>query len=123
AMYLDKPMRDHTLLQGITRTNRTYGDKKTHGLIVDYLGVFDDVAKSLEFDEQGFRSVVANIAALKDLLPEAMQKCLAFFPGVDRSHTGYEGLMAAQDCLPNNDVRDAFATDYSMLGALWEAIS
>ncbi len=39
AMYLDKPMRDHTLLQGITRTNRTYGDKKTHGLIVDYLGV------------------------------------------------------------------------------------
>src|ERR1700694_2702649 len=61
AMYLDKPMRDHTLLQAITRTNRTYGDKKTHGLIVDYLGVFDDVAKSLSFDEEGFRRVVANI--------------------------------------------------------------
>jgi type I restriction enzyme R subunit len=50
AMYLDKPMRDHTLLQAITRTNRTYGQKKTHGLIVDYLGVFDDVASALEFD-------------------------------------------------------------------------
>ena len=37
AMYLDKPMRDHTLLQAITRTNRTYGEMKTHGLIVDYL--------------------------------------------------------------------------------------
>ena len=123
AMYLDKPLRDHTLLQAICRTNRTYGDKKTHGLIVDYLGVFDDVAKALEFDEKGFRSVVGNIAGLKDQLPKAMQACLAFFPGVDRTQTGYEGLMAAQECLPTNEVRDAFAAEYSVLGKLWEAIS
>ncbi|HNF97979.1 MAG TPA: type I restriction endonuclease subunit R, partial [Pseudomonadota bacterium] len=123
AMYLDKPLRDHTLLQAICRTNRTYGDKKTHGLIVDYLGVFDDVAKALEFDEKGFRRVVGNIAGLKDQLPEAMQKCLAFFPGVDRTQAGYEGLMAAQECLPTNDVRDAFAAEYSVLGRLWEALS
>jgi type I restriction enzyme R subunit len=123
AMYLDKPLRDHTLLQAICRTNRTYGDKKTHGLIVDYLGVFDDVAKALEFDEKGFRSVVGNIAGLKDQLPKAMQACLAFFPSVDRTQTGYEGLMAAQECLPTNEVRDAFAAEYSVLGKLWEAIS
>lgn len=123
AMYLDKPLRDHTLLQAICRTNRTYGDKKTHGLIVDYLGVFDDVAKALEFDEKGFRSVVGNIEGLKDQMPEAVQKCLAFFPGIDRTQTGYEGLMAAQECLPNNDVRDAFAAEYTVLGKLWEAIS
>ncbi len=43
AQYLDKPLRDHTLLQAICRTNRTYPDK-THGLVVDYLGIFDDVA-------------------------------------------------------------------------------
>ena len=66
AMYLDKPMRDHTLLQAITRTNRTYGGMKTHGLIVDYLGVFDDIAKSLEFDEEGFRRVIADIARLNN---------------------------------------------------------
>jgi type I restriction enzyme R subunit len=123
AMYLDKPLRDHTLLQAICRTNRTYGDKKTHGLIVDYLGVFDDVAKALEFDEKGFKDVVGNIAGLKDKLPEAIQKCLAFFPGVDRTQSGYEGLMTAQECLPNNEVRDRFAAEYSVLGKLWEAIS
>ena len=123
ALYLDKPMRDHTLLQAITRTNRTYGALKTHGLIVDYLGVFDDVAKSLEFDEEGFRQVVSDIENLKVKLPEAMQKCLAYFPGVDRALSGYEGLIAAQDCLPNNEVRDAFAGDYSELSNLWEAIS
>jgi type I restriction enzyme R subunit len=123
AMYLDKPMRDHTLLQAICRTNRTYSDTKTHGIIVDYLGVFDDVAKAIEFDEKGFQRVVGNIEGLKSQLPESVQKCLAFFPGVDRTHTGYEGLMAAQDCLPNNDVRDAFAAEYLVLGKLWEAIS
>ena len=123
AMYLDKPMRDHTLLQAITRTNRTYGDMKTHGLIVDYLGIFDDVAKSLEFDEAGFRRVVSDIEGLKTKLPEAMQKCLAYFPGVDRSVSGYEGLILAQECLPNNEVRDAFAGDYSFLAGLWEALS
>ena len=123
AMYLDKPMRDHTLLQAITRTNRTYGDKKTHGLIVDYLGVFDDVAKSLQFDEEGFRKVVSDVKGLKAKLPAAMQKCLAYFPDVDRTVSGYEGLIAAQQCLPNNDVRDAFAADYSLLSQLWEAIS
>lgn len=123
AMYLDKPMRDHTLLQAITRTNRTYGDKKSHGLIVDYLGIFDDVAKSLEFDEEGFRRVVSDIVNLKTKFPAAMQKCLAYFAGVDRSLDGYEGLIAAQECLPNNDVRDAFAADYSYLSSLWEAIS
>jgi type I restriction enzyme R subunit len=123
AMYLDKPLRDHTLLQAICRTNRPYGEAKTHGLIVDYLGVFDDVAQAIQFDEKGISKVVANISELVGKLPEAVQKCLAYFPGVDRTVAGYEGLIAAQDCLPNNDTRDRFAEDYSYLGRLWEAIS
>jgi type I restriction enzyme R subunit len=123
AMYLDKPLRDHTLLQAICRVNRTYSEQKTHGLIVDYLGIFDDVAKALEFDDKSMTAVVSNIQELKDRLPEAMQKCLAFFAGVDRAVEGYEGLIAAQQCLPNNEVRDNFAGAYSLLGKLWEAIS
>jgi len=123
AMYLDKPLRDHTLLQAICRVNRTYSEQKTHGLIVDYLGIFDDVAKALEFDDKSVTAVVSNIQELKDRLPEAMQKCLAFFAGVDRTVEGYEGLIAAQQCLPNNEVRDNFAAEYSLLNKLWEAIS
>ena len=56
-------------------------------------------------------------------LPEAMQKCLAFFAGCDRSVQGYEGLIAAQQCLPNNEVRDNFAAEYSVLNKIWEALS
>ncbi len=123
AMYLDKPLRDHTLLQAICRTNRPYGESKTHGLIVDYLGVFDDVAQAIQFDEEGITRVVTNINELVHKLPAAMDKCLAYFPEVDRTVGGYEGLIAAQQCLPNNDVRDRFAADYSYLSRLWEAIS
>lgn len=106
VMYLDKPMKDHNLLQALSRTNRTFGQEKTHGLIVDYIGIFDDVAKALDFDEKAVQQVVSNIEELRKALPVQVQKCLAFFPHVDRGVGGYEGLMAAQQCLPTNEVRD-----------------
>lgn len=123
VMYLDKPMKDHNLLQAICRTNRTLGQEKTHGLIVDYIGIFDDVARALDFDEKAVQQVVSNIDELRKALPVQMQKCTAFFPNVDRSVGGYEGLMAAQQCLPNNEARDQFAAEYSVLGTIWEALS
>jgi len=123
TMYLDKPLRDHTLLQAICRTNRPYGQAKSHGLIVDYLGVFDDVAQAIQFDEEGITRVITNISQLKKKLPEAIQACLVHFPDVDRTLVGYEGLIAAQECLPNNETRDRFAADCSYLSRLWEAIS
>ena len=123
VMYLDKPLRDHNLLQAICRTNRTFGQEKTHGLIVDYIGIFDDVAQALAFDEKSVRQVVSNIDELRKVLPMKVQKCLAFFPGVDRTVGGYEGLVAAQQCLPNNEVRDNFAAEYNVLANIWEALS
>ena len=122
VMYLDKPMKDHNLLQAICRTNRVYPGK-THGLIVDYLGIFDDVATALDFDEKAVQKVITNLDELKKELPGVVVKCLAFFPRVDRTVGGYEGLIAAQDCLPDNETRDKFAAEYSVLSRLWEALS
>ncbi|HSH29004.1 MAG TPA: HsdR family type I site-specific deoxyribonuclease [Thiohalobacter sp.] len=122
VMYLDKPMKDHNLLQAICRTNRVYTGK-THGLIVDYLGIFDDVATALDFDEKAVQKVITNLDDLKKELPGVVAKCLAFFPGVDRTVGGYEGLIAAQDFLPDNETRDKFAAEYSVLSRLWEALS
>ena len=122
VMYLDKPMRDHNLLQAICRTNRVYPNK-THGLIVDYLGIFDDVASAMDFDEKAVLKVITNLEELKKELPGQVTKCLAFFPKVDRSVGGYEGLIAAQDCLPDNESRDKFAAEYTVLSRLWEALS
>ena len=48
TMYIDKPMRGHTLMQTIARVNRVYKDKPG-GLIVDYLGIASDLKKALSF--------------------------------------------------------------------------
>jgi len=46
TIYLDKPMKNHTLMQTIARANRVFEDKN-NGLIVDYVGVFRDLQKAL----------------------------------------------------------------------------
>lgn len=128
VMYLDKPLKEHNLLQAICRTNRVYARSadrpaKTHGLIVDYIGVFDEVARSMTVVNEEIMRVVTKLEGLREKFAPAMETCLAYFPNVDRSVAGYEGLMAAQQCLPNNDVRDHFAADFLVLSQLWEALS
>src|SRR5436305_5564661 len=62
TVYLDKPMRNHTLMQPIARANRVFRNRenglKVNGLIVDYLGIFNDLRKALAIyaasqDQQG----------------------------------------------------------------------
>ena len=123
VMYLDKPMKDHTLLQAICRTNRVFNQEKTYGLIVDYIGIFDDVAKALFFDSESVEKVITNIESVKGKVPEMVAACIAFFPGVDRTRDDWEGLVAAQDCLPDNETKDNFGAHYRALNRVWNALS
>lgn len=52
-----------------------------------------------------------------------MRKCLSYFMGVDRTIDGWEGLIAAQECLPNNKIKDEFGADYKVLNRAWDALS
>jgi type I restriction enzyme R subunit len=122
VMYLDKPLKEHNLLQAICRVNRPYPEKD-HGLIVDYIGVFDNVQKALDFDMEEMQKVVSNINKLKKELPKGMENCLSYFKNIDRSLEGYEGLLEAQDALKTKKLKDKFAADYSYLNKHWEAIS
>ena len=119
CMYLDKPMRDHTLLQAICRTNRKYTVDKKCGLIVDFVGVFDNVAKSLAFDEETVKTVVKNIDEIKALIPNFLQECLDYFPGVDRTIGGWEGLQAAQQCLLDDT---PYQSDYTWLAQVYQSV-
>lgn len=123
VMYLDKPMKDHNLLQAICRTNRTYDSGKTHGLIVDYIGIFDNVANALNFDEEGMKKVITNIEEVKKQLPKLVGDCTDFFITVDRSQDDWEMLLEAQQCLPNNETKDRFAAYFRVLTRAWEALS
>jgi type I restriction enzyme R subunit len=47
TMYVDKPMRDHNLMQAIARVNRVFRDKEG-GLVVDYIGIAAELRKALK---------------------------------------------------------------------------
>ncbi len=102
TMYLDKSLKDHTLLQAICRTNRKFPNK-TFGRIVDYFGVFDDAAKALEFDEEVMKKVITNLSSQLEELPRIMANNLAHFEGVDRTVEGFDGLQVAQDAINTNE--------------------
>jgi type I restriction enzyme R subunit len=77
AMYLDKPMRDHTLLQAIARVNRPYENeqqelRKPHGFVLDFIGIFDNLEKALAFDSDEINAVVKDLALLKHLFANKM---------------------------------------------------
>ena len=62
CMYLDKPMRDHVLLQAIARVNRPYVDangvQKRVGLVIDFVGVLRELKKALRFDSSHVSGVI-----------------------------------------------------------------
>jgi len=84
TMYLDKPMKGHTLMQAIARVNRIYKDKPG-GLIVDYLGVAADLREALAFySESGGRGdpIVLQEEAVK-ALKEKLDVVRSMFDGFD----------------------------------------
>lgn len=123
CMYLDKPMKDHTLLQAVCRTNRTYDAQKKCGLVVDYVGVFENVYKALNFDEESVQTAIKNIDEIKKMVPGWLQDCLDFFPGIDRTLGGFAGLEAAQECLRDEKKKDSFCAHYNRLHKAWEVCS
>ena len=123
CMYLDKPMKDHTLLQAVCRTNRVYEAQKKCGLIVDYVGVFDNYANSLRFDEESVKTVITNIKEVKEKIPGFVKDCLDFFPGVDRTIGGFQGLQEAQEKLKDDNVKAQFGAHYTRLHKAWEVVA
>jgi type I restriction enzyme R subunit len=81
TIYLDKPMRNHTLMQTIARANRVWRDKP-NGLIVDYIGVFRDLQRALaiygatvEGGDIPIRDKAGLIAELEAAITEAVEFC------------------------------------------------
>lgn len=127
VMYLDKPLRAHTLFQAITRTNRTWTNpetkqEKTAGLVIDYIGLGAEIAKAVQIRrrEGGEKIGVDEIATLQKELRGALETALDRFNGVDRSNSSFAALMAAQERLADKGERDQFAREYLTAQSLYE---
>lgn len=103
VMYLDKPLKEHNLLQAIARTNRTY-DKKDYGLIIDYFGVSTFLEKALGiFTKQDIQGALFPIDSEIPRLESRHRSAMRFFDYIRK-----DDLESCLDVLEPEDVRQQF---------------
>jgi type I restriction enzyme R subunit len=128
AMYLDKPMRDHVLLQAVARVNRPYIDdldvRKRVGLIVDFVGILGQLKKALRFDSDAVKGALEDLDVLMADLLEKLATATAEYLQVDGTVTAdaqLESLVYKRFIEP--DARSAFFDEYKDIENLWEILS
>lgn len=123
VMYLDKPLRDHNLLQAIARTNRPLPSmKKRTGVVVDYFGVFANLERALNFDESIREESLIDWEALRGTVAGEVARCMEVFQGISPAETR-ECLLAALRRLRDPEAAKNFEHDFRSLERLWEALS
>jgi type I restriction enzyme R subunit len=128
CMYLDKPMRDHVLLQAIARVNRPYVDangiQKRVGLVFDFVGVLRELRKALKFDSADVSGVIENLdLLLKDLLEKIEQARADYLEGDDSGGPDERLEKMIYGRFLDQEPRKAFFDAYKDIEALWEILS
>ncbi len=128
AMYLDKPMRDHTLLQAIARVNRPYENEaqemvKPHGFVLDFVGIFDKLEKALSFDSEEVNAVIKDLALLKTLFKNKMQSQSAAYLTLITRNFDDKDVDTLIEHFRDKERRKAFFKFYKEIEMLYEIIS
>jgi type I restriction enzyme R subunit len=129
CMYLDKPMRDHVLLQAIARVNRPYEDaagvEKPCGLIVDFVGVLRELKKALAFDSDDVSGVIEDLdllfARFTELMDGPGREYLKPMGGNVASDAALEKLL--YQTFLTKEKRQEFAEFYKEVEGLYEILS
>jgi type I restriction enzyme R subunit len=126
CMYLDKPMRDHVLLQAIARINRPYEDEsgvvKPFGFVMDFVGVFEMLKKALAFDSDIVASVIQNVDVLKQLFAKLMSESA---PKYMAQASGWDDKAKerAIEALKTKDAREDFFRFFRQVQTLYNILS
>jgi type I restriction enzyme, R subunit len=131
AMYLDKPMRDHTLLQAIARVNRPYeveeGDgretRKPHGFVLDFIGIFDKLEKALAFDSDEINAIVKDLGLLKVLFKNKMEQKAPRYLKLVTHGFNDKDVDDLIEHFRDKDRRKEFFKEFKELEMLYEIIS
>ena len=127
CMYLDKPMRDHVLLQAIARVNRPYEDKegrqKPCGLIVDFIGVFKSLQKALSFDPDEVNAVIEDLDCLMQKFKSMMETDMKLYLSVTAK--GADKLLEklVYETLLDTEERKKFFDKFKEIETLYEILS
>lgn len=117
VMYLDRPLKDHTLLQAIARTNRPYPNKKC-GIILDYCGVLKKLSQALNFNEEEIEDALIDYDQLKEQLPKLIKEFFAVFKDCESKNPN--GII---DFIIRNDKGEEFKDTYRQLQITFDTLS
>ncbi|MDE2181294.1 MAG: type I restriction endonuclease subunit R, partial [candidate division NC10 bacterium] len=127
CMYLDKPMRDHTLLQAIARVNRPCQDedgvKKPAGFVLDFVGIFEKLEKALAFDSDTVASVIQNLDVLKERFATLMAAEAPTYLALCESPIDDKAVERAIDAFADKEQRERFYKFFTDTETLYEIIS
>jgi len=127
CMYLDKPMRDHVLLQAISRVNRPYEDdegrKKSSGFVLDFVGIFDNLEKALAFDSKDIEGIVRDIQILKNRFENEMKLGREKYLTLIKGKTQDKAVEAALEHFRDEEERQEFYKYFKKLSDIYEIIS
>ena len=127
CMYLDKPMRDHVLLQAIARVNRPYeeeGDiKKPCGLVIDFVGIFEKLEKALAFDSDVVSGVINNLDVLLARFIELMKGQARPYLEMTGGKADDKMVERAIDAFADQSKREEFYKLFKELETLYEILS
>ena len=126
CMYLDKPMRDHVLLQAIARVNRPYEDegrRKTAGLIVDFVGIFDNLERALAFDSEDVAGVVEGIDVLKQRFTVLIKEGKAKYLPLSAGRSDDKAAESVLEHFRDREAREEFYQYFRELEELYEILS
>jgi type I restriction enzyme, R subunit len=123
VMYLDKPLRDHNLLQAIARTNRIYPNKGC-GKIIDYYGITRNLHNALNFDESVVDSAMIDLDRLKDEFIKVLHEIMEIFVDVNIEDPSIENLRRCiKIFIDNEDKQHFFKDKYTRIKLLFEILS
>jgi len=125
TMYLDKPLKEHRLLQAIARTNRPFLNKK-FGLIVDYIGVLAELEKAFQkfevSDQKALRIVIRKLDEEKEQFKKLLKNAMQIFRTVKRENTR-ESLESALNLLIDLETAKKFERTMKELMRCYEMLS
>lgn len=128
AMYLDKPMRNHVLLQSLARVNRPYIDdenvSKKVGLVVDFVSIFKNLTKALNFESASLDGALEDMDVLMVDLQTKITAAAAEYLLADGSKSPDAQLEAAvYGRFLDLAARKVFYEAYKNIERLWEILS
>jgi type I restriction enzyme, R subunit len=127
CMYLDKPMRDHVLLQAIARVNRPYEDeegrKKPSGFVLDFIGIFDKLEKALAFDSGDITGVIDDIELLKHRFTELITQAKTDYLTLVKGKTKDKAIESLLQHFIDTNIRQTFYEFFKELADIYEILS